>query len=131
MSVIAWLLTGHFVGDMLLQSAYEGLNKSKLWIPNITHAAKWTLAVAAACYFAGASFSPLFSLLLLSMGVLHSLIDRSKIPVWFLRAREYIPLGNLEFVKASEYPFWLIVWVDQVLHWLQLVILTLAIEAGL
>src|SRR5690606_28965427 len=89
-----WLLCGHLVGDWLLQSDYEALNKGKRWLPNVVHAAKWTMSVGAAAWVVGWRGEAGFLTWLLVMGVIHALFDRRWPTLWLIRFKECIPLSR-------------------------------------
>lgn len=109
------LFVAHLVGDVLFgQTEYEAINKATRWRPCITHAAKWTLIIAAASIIAGWRGEVLFAASLFVMGVLHAIIDRRWPVVRLLRLVKGI---------TDDPPDWLVIWTDQVLHIVQIAIL--------
>lgn len=117
MTPFSWLFVSHLVGDMIVgQTEYEALNKARLWRPCLTHALKWMLTLAVGAYLAGWRGEPFFAGMLLLMGALHAIIDRRWPTVWLLRHIKGV---------SGEPPGWLIMWVDQVLHVVQVAILAL------
>lgn len=127
MTPFSWLLVGHFVGDMILgQTDYEATHKATHWLPCITHAAKWTIVLGLFAVFAGWTGSGTFLWWLLAMGVLHAVIDRRWPVRLIIKAKEYIPLGR---PSDKEPPAFLMMWVDQVLHLIQVAILAVALSS--
>lgn len=120
MTPFEWLLVGHLVGDMVIgQTEAEALNKSTNWRRCITHALKWTATLGVAAALAGWRGEPTFGLLLLVMGALHAVIDRRWPVVWVLRRVKGV---------TGDPPGWLVMWVDQVLHVVQVAVLALALR---
>lgn len=114
MTPFSWLFVAHLVGDMLLQTEHEAFNKATKWRPCLTHALKWTLALAAGAWLAGWRGDLGLATLLIAMGALHALTDRRWSVVWLVR--------HLKGV-SGEPPGWLVMWVDQVLHVVQVAVL--------
>lgn len=123
MTPFAWLLVGHFVGDILLgQTDYEAKNKVRDWLPCLTHALKWTIAVGIASLIAGWDGNAHYLGWLLIMGLLHAVIDRRWPVLWMVWLKEQLPLGGSKTVP-KDYPAFLMMWADQVLHLLQIAFL--------
>lgn len=121
MTPFEWLLCGHLVGDWLLQSDYEALNKGERWLPNITHVSKWTMSVAASAWVVGWRGEAGFLLWLLAMGVVHALVDRRWPTLWIIWLKERMPMARPK--EAREPPMFLVFCVDQVVHILQVAVL--------
>lgn len=128
MSPFEWLLCGHLVGDWLLQSDYEAVTKTNRWPANVTHAAKWTLSVATAAWIVGWRGETRFLVWLLAMGIVHALVDRRWPTLWVIWVKERIPLANP--LESRDTPLFLVFCVDQVLHILQIAVLSVILTAG-
>lgn len=131
MTPFEYLFVAHFVGDIILQTDKEGLGKKTNWLLCLSHATKWTLTLLLASWLAVDALSWRYLLLLVAMGLLHALIDRRWMPVLVLRWKEYLWVGDSRIAKGHEYPMWLVIWVDQTLHLLQIATLAIALDAGL
>ena len=119
MSVFELLLIGHLIGDWLLQTSYQALNKDKGKFFNralIGHSLVYT-----------AVFIPILILQNISLAWLllvmacHVIIDRRWPVVW-----TYKLINNVEKSPGeSEAPFWLLIVKDQVIHILVLATIVL------
>lgn len=96
MTFFECLLLGHFVGDYLLQNSWMALNKTKKWLPLLTHVCLYTLAVCLfTCAFTG--FNPLWILVVIGS---HLFIDRWSLADKYL---EFTGSRSLrKFVKDKE-----------------------------
>lgn len=87
------MILGHFVGDYLLQNNWMALNKSKKWLPLLTHVCLYALAICVATW----TFNPWWILVVI---LSHIVIDR-----WSL-AEKWVKLIKSrsleEFVKSKE-----------------------------
>lgn len=124
MSLFAWLLVGHLVGDFLLQTEREAVLKtSDAWV-RFHHVVYWLVAVFAAAFLYLGSNHLLTTTapnerlvaLVFMAAILHFLQDDRRLVLWWLQR-----------VKMTARPApWLVIVVDQVFH-----VVTLAAVAAL
>jgi hypothetical protein len=110
------ILLAHLVGDYLLQTHHQAVEKVNRWGPALAHAATYTLAYA----FVTQSW-----LALLVIGGTHAVIDRYRLAkhvVWLKNQcapKAYRP-GHTATGYPEDTPPWLAVWLliaaDNVLH---------------
>ena|SRR3990167_2788978 len=50
---IIWLLFGHYIGDIALQSSWQADNKGKYWYVMLSHCMIWTACISIALQFLG------------------------------------------------------------------------------
>lgn len=115
MSLFAWCVIAHFVGDFLFQTGYEARNKAEgrfLNLALLTHVAKYTGAFVMLC-LAGLIAWPWLILIFVS----HTLIDR-RWPV--IAWRRHI---NGDGPEAIQSTFWLTIVIDQIFHLIVLAII--------
>ncbi|MDT3700037.1 MAG: DUF3307 domain-containing protein [Thermincola sp.] len=113
MSSFDVLLIAHLVGDYLLQLGWMAANKTKSWLATFTHAAVYTLTVAAFAVLFIKDFSA-WGLVLVFVS--HAIIDRRVITAFWVKSVMSAP--------ESERG-WLTIVVDQIFH---LIILFMAIN---
>lgn len=110
MSLFDWLLVLHLIGDFLLQTHHQAINKMKgkffNW-PLVSHCLVYTLV-----------FLPLVLLCKMAPGwlgvllVSHLILDRRTVVAWWVRRIKK---------KDAEESFWLTIVIDQIFHLLILV----------
>lgn len=74
MEPIAAVLVGHFIGDWIVQTDYQAMNKTSSWKANQQHMLGYHLTLGGLCVLA-MSWEATLAILLLSW-VTHSIIDR-------------------------------------------------------
>ncbi|HWU23952.1 MAG TPA: DUF3307 domain-containing protein [Nocardioides sp.] len=110
------ILLAHCVGDYLVQTHHQAVEKTKRWLPALLHAATYT-----ACYLP-LTRSPLA---LLVIGGTHAVIDHYRLAryvVWF--KNQFAPKVYRPPLTATGYPddtpgwlaFGLLIVADNVLH---------------
>jgi hypothetical protein len=108
MTVFEWLIVGHLIGDWLLQTEYQAMNKARGKFLN------WALWSHCIIYAVSVSIPMAFLGIKLWWGVLvfasHLFLDRRWPVVWWIR---FAKRTSEEAVKNN---FWLVVTVDQVIH---------------
>lgn len=115
MNLIGWLVVCHLIGDYLLQTEFEAMNKAmgKLWNSAIlSHCSKYTLCFAPVVWFYGLSW-----LWLVLIWGAHMFIDR-RWPV--ITWRRYITRNSENSIKNT---FWITVIIDQIFHFIILVVI--------
>ena len=113
MSLLSWCIIAHLIGDYLVQTEYEALNKAEGRFFN--------RALFAHCFKYTACFVPVFiaydvalPYLLVVLGT-HLVLDRR----WLVTGwRHYVNRNSYESIKAT---FWLTIVVDQIFHVLVIV----------
>ncbi len=106
------LLIAHLIGDWLIQTEHQALNKDKGGYFNLalmSHCAWYTLIFVPVFWIFGVSF---FWLILIFTS--HQLLDKRKVVMAFCRVVKQTSEQTLKNL------FWLVVVVDQVLHFLVL-----------
>lgn len=115
MRLFDWLILAHLVGDYLVQTEFEALNKAlgRFWNRAlISHCMKYTLCFVPVVLAFGVS--PAWLLLIYGS---HMVFDRRWPIVWW---RTYVTRNSEESIKAT---FWLTVAIDQIFHFLILVVI--------
>lgn len=113
MSPLAWFVVAHFVGDYLIQTEYEALNKAQ--------GRFWNRALVVHCLKYTACFVPILLAYQVSMGwlmpilVTHLVFDRRWIIVLW---RRHINRNSEQGIAQT---FWLTVMIDQIFHMLVIV----------
>jgi hypothetical protein len=113
MSPLAWFVVAHFVGDYLIQTEYEALNKAQGRFWNralVVHCLKYT-----ACFIPALLAYQVSLIWLLPVLATHLLFDRRWLIVLW---RKYINRNSDEGIKQT---FWLTIMVDQIFHVLVIV----------
>jgi hypothetical protein len=110
MSSFDILLIAHLVGDYLLQIGWMAGNKTKNWLPNLTHSAVYTLSIGVFAALFIKDFSP-WGLVLIFVS--HAILDRRFISAFWVTSIMTTP--------ESERG-WLTIVVDQIFHLLILFI---------
>lgn len=87
------LVLGHFVGDYLLQNNWIALNKSKKWLPCLTHILIYTLAICVATW----AFNPWWILVVV---LSHLPIDRWSLAEKWLKFTKGRTLEG--FIKSKQ-----------------------------
>jgi len=105
MNNFIWLVFGHYIGDVALQSDWQSNNKGKYWYIMWCHCVIWATCVCVAMRYAGVEVTN-DKIIFLITG--HFLADTLK----------------TRFPKDKEH-FWMI-YPDQLWHLLQLVIVYIA-----
>lgn len=108
MSLFAYLVLGHLVGDYLLQNSWMAMNKANKWIPLLVHCLIYTLSIVVAMLFGDFTLS---WIVIAIVFVSHVFLDKRFFVVWWVRTIMGVknPEGN-----------WLVIMVDQVFHLLVL-----------
>lgn len=117
MTVFELLILSHLVGDFLVQTEFEALNKALGKFFNralLVHCLKYTLCFAPFFWNIGSGY---FWLLLIFSS--HMVLDRRWLIIWW---RHYV---NRNSPKSIENTFWLTVVVDQIFHILVLALISL------
>ena len=108
MRLFNYLILAHLIGDYLIQTEFEALNKAlgRFWNRAlISHCVKYTLSFLPLVIWFGL---PLWWLLVIYGS--HMVLDRR----WFIIAwRKYVTRNSAESIKAT---FWLTVVIDQIFH---------------
>lgn len=116
MNPYTWLLLGHFLGDWVLQNDWmaRGKRKNLLTLAGVVHFAVYTAVIIGALWLAGVTDrTPAFYLVFgVIVFVSHWLIDATDGVEWWMR---FYRQSRLEMVRVM---------VDQVLHLLVLLVLT-------
>jgi hypothetical protein len=113
MTLFESLFVAHLVGDFLLQTKVQGLQKmhGKWWnAPLLLHCAVYTAVVGAALWWHGIPLGWLWF-----VGLVHLIVDR----------RSFVRWWRVNVNRDPEPPFWLMVVTDQIWHVLTLVIVVL------
>ena len=115
MTLMEMLIVAHLIGDWLLQTESEALQKFNgkfLNSPLISHCTKYTLAFIPAFYYFGISW---YWLILIFWS--HMFLDRRWPVKWWI----HNVMGNS--YESIDKLFWLVVVVDQVMHILVLALI--------
>lgn len=104
MTIFNYLLIGHLIGDFLLQTTWMAMNKSKKWMPLITHCIVYTLSVFVVTLIGGEALSIGAIVLIFSS---HILLDRRTFVVWWVK--------HIMGSKGND-AGWLTIMADQVFH---------------
>ena len=116
MNPLVWFVVAHLIGDFLLQTEYEAMNKAQGRFLNgalLSHSAKYTLCFAPVCW--------VFQVPLFWLGAIlgtHLVLDRRwPIIAW----RRHVKRDSEEGIKQT---FWLTVIIDQIFHLFVLVLIS-------
>lgn len=115
MSLLDWLLIGHLVGDFLIQTDNMARCKMQGWSWMLRHIGSYMAVVGLVLVFYALTRSaPVWLVVaaLLSVCVIHVVLDRRRFSGWWMR-----------FAGISPDHPWLAVVVDQVFHLLTLAII--------
>ena len=104
MSLFAYLVLGHLVGDYLLQNSWMAMNKATKWIPLLTHCLVYTLSIVVAMLIGDFTISWTAIIILYAS---HVFLDKRFFVLWWVRTIMGVkkPEGN-----------WLCIMADQVFH---------------
>jgi len=111
MTLFAWLLVGHLVGDFLLQNRRMAEGKTTRWAPLLVHATAYTLSVTLLALLAGGLSWRGILLVFLA----HLLLDR----------RGFVLFWATRVTDSASVP-WLVIMLDQVWHIVVLALATIA-----
>jgi hypothetical protein len=115
MTLFAWLIIGHLIGDWLLQSDWMAIGKRSNWlnVAGLAHYSIYTATVGAAWLLAGTRGKPLAFYLAWSIVVfvLHWVIDASSLVAAWMRLWRQ---SNREMMRVM---------IDQTLHLIVLAVL--------
>ena len=121
MRYFSYLIIAHLVGDYLIQTEFEALNKAlgRFWNRAlISHCVKYTLSFVPFLIWFGL---PLWWLLVIYGS--HMMLDRRWFILWW---RKFITRNSEDSIKAT---FWLTVVIDQIFHVIVLAILAMLYSA--
>lgn len=108
MSVFAWLVIGHLIGDWMFQTDWMARSKRGRWwsIECLVHCLVYTAAVILSAWFGSGGTIPLprVALLFLAIFISHWLIDGFDLAYWWGRLIQQTKTGYVRIV------------VDQTLH---------------
>jgi hypothetical protein len=115
-NTFAWLLLGHFLGDWMLQNDWmaRGKKKAFLTLAGAVHFTIYTTTIMGVLWLSGVrDREPMFFLAVgLIIFVSHWLVDATNVVEWWMRFYSQSDLASVR------------VMVDQTLHLLVLVVLT-------
>ena len=122
MNIFTWLLIGHLVGDWLLQNDWmaKGKRQGFLTWPGLVHFTIYTGVLTSTLHFSGATNKGLSFVLSLSILIFvsHWLTDATNIAQGWMRFYRQTPLEQVRLM------------IDQILHLLVLVLITLVCGGG-
>ena len=108
MTVFEVLLVGHVIGDWLLQTEWQALNKGRNWRAMLAHVIVYHIVITLLLGLKmGFSHTPIYPVIL-ALAILHVIFDRQHFVRWVMRA--------LRITVDREPQRWLSVAVDQSLH---------------
>lgn len=116
MTVFETLLIAHVVGDWLLQTEWQAVNKASNWRALFTHVAVYHLVVLAALLWRVGAGDPRVYLVVVGLAVVHAVMDRKRSVAWFIRVM------RISVERSPER--WLTIAVDQSLHLVWLAVAT-------
>jgi hypothetical protein len=120
-TIFEGLLMAHLLGDWLLQTEWQVLNKAKNVRALATHVAIYHAVVLVVLLFGfSLRFVPVIAVVV-ALGVLHAILDR-RAPVKGL-------MNVLRLTVTREQDQWLAVVVDQAIHLLSLGVVSLILSA--
>lgn len=115
---------GHRVGDYLLQSNYDALNKTRDWGALTRHVCMYTISII----FFVAFITPWY--VTAAIGLItfieHMIVDTRKPVLGYKNLFEKEVMGNHTF-KAEDLPFFVLVEIDQTFHYLRIFLISLAV----
>ena len=108
MTLFDKLLVAHLVGDWLLQTEWQALNKGKNFQALLTHVAVYSLTLLAVLVTTFGFSNLSIYIIVLILGLIHALMDGSGVVAWYIRTFKLIDKRGPEK--------WLSIAVDQVFH---------------
>jgi uncharacterized membrane protein len=108
MTLFETLLIAHVIGDWLLQTEWQALNKSTNWRALMSHVAVYHAVVLAALGWRIGLGEPLVYAVVAGLAVAHVVLDRKRPVVAFMRA--------FRISVKREPEGWLMIAVDQSIH---------------
>ena len=108
MTVFESLLLAHVVGDWLLQTEWQAMNKATNLRALLTHVVVYHLVVLGVLMWRFGSGEPLVYVVVAGLAVIHAVMDRKAPVVWFMR--------TMRISVTREPTGWLAIAVDQSLH---------------
>jgi hypothetical protein len=112
MTVFESLLVAHVVGDWLLQTEWQALNKASNWRALLTHLLVYHVVVLIALGIKLGFGQPLIYPVVVVLAVCHGILDRSGFIKWLMRTL------RITVRRAPER--WLSIAVDQSVHFVLL-----------
>lgn len=115
MRLFEWLVICHLIGDYLVQTEFEALNKAlgRFWNRAlVSHCVKYTLCFVPLVFTA--ALNPMWLMLIYGS---HMIFDQRWPIVWW---RKCVTRNSDESIKAT---FWLTIVIDQIFHLLVLVVI--------
>lgn len=116
MTIFEGLIVAHVVGDWLLQTEWQALNKARHWGALMAHVVIYHVVMATILVIGFRLNVQVVLLVVLGLAVFHAVLDRRNVTDWYMRATR--------MVVHQDPPFWLRMAVDQSLH-----IVSLAVAA--
>ena len=120
MSLFDRLLVAHLVGDWLLQTEWQALNKGKNYRALFSHIAIYTLIILGVLVLDFGFQNVYVYLMVALLGLSHAILDRGWPVIRLMKA--------FRMIVAREPERWLTMAVDQVLHIFFLAIATMILS---
>lgn len=117
MTLFETLLIAHVVGDWLLQTEWQAMNKATNWRALLTHVLVYHIVILAALLWRMGPGAPAVYFVVLGLAVVHVVMDRKRSVEWFMRA--------MRISVRREPSGWLAIAVDQSLHLVWLAVATI------
>ena len=108
MSLFDKLLVAHLVGDWLLQTEWQALNKAKNYRALFSHIGVYSIIMLSVLAIDFGFQNIYVYLVVLMLGLSHALLDRRWPVIRFMKA--------FRIIVEREPELWLVLAVDQVLH---------------
>jgi len=108
MTVFEGLLVAHVIGDWLLQTEWQALNKARHWGALLAHVTVYHIIVLVVLLLVFDLNPALVVVVVAGLALFHALLDRRDFTNWYMRATR--------MVVHQDPPLWLRMAVDQSLH---------------
>ena len=120
MTLFETLLIAHVIGDWLLQTEWQALNKARSWRALLTHVVIYHLVILAALLWKMGTGIPTVYAVVVGLAIVHTIMDRKRPVEWFMR--------TMRISVTREPEGWLAIAVDQSLHLVWLAAATLILS---
>jgi hypothetical protein len=117
MTVFESLLIAHVVGDWLLQTEWQAVNKASNWRALLSHVLVYHFVVLVVLWARFGIAEPAVYAVVVGLAVIHAVMDRKR-PV-----EQFMRMMRISVTRAPE--GWLVIAVDQSLHLVWLALATL------
>lgn len=108
MTVFETLLVGHVLGDWLLQTEWQAVNKARSWRALLSHVAVYHVVLLLVLGLKLGFDQPPVYAAVASLAILHGILDRQGFVLWLMR--------TLRITVERQPERWLSIAVDQSVH---------------